>query len=92
MRNSLSNSVSSRKSHKKRNKSGLLPRFYAELSEDEIQAVKAAMRLYNSSSPDYYLEPEEFYQNVYRGVYRGSNKLLKKPSVNTKLPGLETKN
>lgn len=83
-------SVSSRKC-RKRNKSGLLPRFYADLSEEEKQQVKAAMRIYNSSSPDYFLEAEEFYQNVYRGVKRNSQTLFKKPSQNAKLPVLETK-
>jgi hypothetical protein len=83
-------SVSSRKC-RKRNKSGLLPRFYADLSEEEKQQVKTAMKKYNSLSPDYFLEAEEFYQNVYRGIKRNSNSFLKKPSQNAKLPVLETK-
>jgi hypothetical protein len=55
---------------KKRNKSGLLPVLYSSLSPDEKEKVKSAMKINNSTSSDYFLEPEEFYQVVYRKLKR----------------------
>jgi hypothetical protein len=90
MRKSYPHSLSSRKSQK-RNKSGLLPGLYSSLSLEEKQAVKTAMTFYNSSSGSYFLEPEQFYQNVYRGSLTIPNKFSNKPLKNAKLPMMETK-
>ena len=54
---------------KGRNKSGLLPALYSQLTNDEKADVKANMTIYNATSLDKpYFEPEQFYQQVYKGV------------------------
>jgi hypothetical protein len=64
---------------------------YSSLSLEEKQEVKTAMIIYNSSSGNYFLEPEEFYQIILRGAHTNINHFFKKPPVNAKLPGIETK-
>lgn len=55
----------------KRNKSGLLPSLYSQLTEEEKKAVSGAMIAYNNLYSDRpFFEAEQFYQQIYRNMKR----------------------
>jgi len=54
---------------KRRNKSGLKPSLYSDLSLEDQNEIKALMIEYNGSCLDPpFLEPSQFYHAVIRGV------------------------
>lgn len=59
--------INIKKKKEKRNKSGLLPQLFANLTETEKQEVKASMVAYNNIYGDQpYYEPEQYYQQIYK--------------------------
>lgn len=52
-----------------RNKSGLLPHLYSQLTEEEKNKVKTSMTAYNNIYSDQpYYEVDQYYQQIFRRV------------------------